>query len=303
MLLKVAFLFAPVLLVGCGEAQPYVSEARLRHGLVIVLPGIEGRSPWSQAICRGLDNGGVNWAIELHDWTTPGALLYNLRAEARNREKAEELADRIVRYSLSHPGRPVLLVGQSGGGAIAAWTVGAMPPDQKIDGVIMLATALSPGYILDSVLSRTRRGVVSFYSERDWMLGAGTQIAGTMDGEHTASAGKTGFDVPSADNRPEAYRKLFQIPWKKEMADTGHLGGHLTSSARKFVATYVAPFVWMSLWDDWFVQRVLNGEAAWITSQPVSMRGGGSFRSDRGGNAGGGRVVTIGGREPKATLR
>src|SRR3989304_6146861 len=95
-------------LAGCAKSQPYVSEARLAEGLGIVLPGIVGRSPWNEAICQGLNDGGVTYAIELHDWTARGILLYNLRAEARNREKAEDLADRIMRYSLGHPGKPVV---------------------------------------------------------------------------------------------------------------------------------------------------------------------------------------------------
>ena len=65
-------------MVGCSgktsllvsHDQPYVVSERLNRGLVIALPGIEGRSKLNEDICRGLDEGGVSWAIELYDWTS-----------------------------------------------------------------------------------------------------------------------------------------------------------------------------------------------------------------------------------------
>jgi len=251
------------LLVGCGVSQPYVTSARLERGLLIVLPGIEGRSPVNKAICRGLDAGGVDWAIELYDWTSPLGPLYNLRAEARNREMASRIANRVVRYQLSYPDRPVVLVGQSGGGAMAVWVAEAMPPAHTIDGLITLAATLSPQYMLDGALIKTRRGIVSFYSPSDWLLlGVGTAISGTMDGEHTASAGRTGFKTPAAGLRRELYRKLLEVAWREDMARTGYTGGHLSSGQEKFIAAYVAPFVLSEQWNIELIDRVPKREQA-----------------------------------------
>ncbi|MGC9453512.1 MAG: hypothetical protein ACP5HU_01485 [Phycisphaerae bacterium] len=249
------------MLSGCGPSQPYVTSSRLERGLVIVLPGIEGRSILNEAICKGLDDGGVNAAIELYDWTAPLGPLYNLRAERRNREAAEEIAQRIVNYQMSYPHRPVLLVGQSGGGAMAVWTIEALPAGSRVEGAVLLSASLSPTYPLDTALERSRRGIVNFYSHRDWfLLGIGTTITGTMDGEHTSSAGRTGFIIPDYLARPACYRKLHQVPWNERMADTGHTGGHLTISAARFIATYVAPFVSKSNWSKAFVEEVLSRE-------------------------------------------
>ncbi|MDY6914198.1 MAG: hypothetical protein SVT52_07075 [Planctomycetota bacterium] len=247
---------------GCIASQPYVSRERLQRGLVIVLPGIEGRSGFNEAICRGLNDGGVNWAIELYDWTfVLFGPLYNLRNEQGNREKAEWVADRIVRYQVSYPDRPVILVGQSGGGAIAAWVAEALPGGTGIDGIIMLAVSMSPNYMLDDALAKTRLGIISFYSSRDWfLLGLGTTISGTMDGEHTSSAGRIGFELPSEPRRAKTYEKLLEVPWFEKMAKTGHAGGHLTSGAGRFVRRYVAPFVRANRWDQQQVARVLRGE-------------------------------------------
>jgi len=248
-----------LLLVGCAKPQPFVSEDRLQRGLVIVLPGIEGRSGFNEAICRGLNDGGVNWAIELYDWTSKWGPLHSLRGESRNREKAFAIASRVIRYQDSHPGRPVVLVGQSGGGAMAAWAAEALPSGRSVDGVIMLSPALSPRYMLDWSLGNSRRGIVNFYSPRDWIfLGVGTVVYGTMDGRHSESAGRIGFKVPSAGGRPRCYRKLYQVAWQQKMAETGHSGLHLTSGGWRFVMTYVAPFVLAETWDDELVASVLN---------------------------------------------
>ncbi|MDP7637387.1 MAG: hypothetical protein QF577_07550 [Phycisphaerae bacterium] len=283
LVMRVGFALAVSLvsLAGCGNSQPYVSELRLQRGLVIVLPGIEGRSLFNKAICRGLDEGGVDWAIELYDWTShvPLAFLINLRSEHRNRGRAAEIAERIVRYQRNYPDRPIVLVGQSGGGAIAAWTCEAMPSGRKVDGVIILAATLSPEYPLATSLGNCRRGIVNFYSFGDVvLLWAGTIISGTMDGEHTSSAGRVGFTVPHPEARPAEYNRLFQVPWHKEMARRGNLGGHLTSGAAEFVAAYVSPLVLAPRWDTGVIAEVLEDANKLGSSQPGAETSGSSAR-------------------------
>jgi len=252
---------AAVLAWACGCArQPYLTPERLAKGLVVVLPGVEGESPMNRAICRGLDAGGVDWGIRLENWTTLWGPLVNLRSEIRNRQKANEIAIRVAEYKFAHPDNPVVLVGQSGGGAMALWIAESMPQGQNVDGLILLAPAISPGYMVDFALSKSRQGVINFYSAKDWLfLGLGTTLYGTMDGQHTSSAGRVGFLIPPASTRPKAYDRLFQIAWHKQMAAAGHTGGHLASSAEGFVRHYVAPFVLARRWDDETVARVLTG--------------------------------------------
>lgn len=249
---------------GCSR-KPEIMSGRMDRGLVIVLPGIEGRSASNVSICEGLAAGGVKSAVELYDWTSAFTPLltpfYNERAEGRNRRKASELAASIVRYRTAHPDKPVILVGQSGGSAIAIWTVESLPPGVAVDGVILLAASLSHDYMLDTALAKTRRGIVNFYSARDFVfLGIGTTVTGTMDGRHTTSAGRDGFDVPRRVG-PNVYNRLFQIPWQKRMAQTGSIGLHLSSGAPVFVANYVSPFVLLPEWNGDIVQRVLHDES------------------------------------------
>lgn len=255
---------------GCVH-RPYLAPNRLDRGLVVVLTGIEGRSPLNEAIADGLEGSGVRWGIDLVDWTSQMGPLWTLRAETRNRSVARKVAMRIAEYRFSHPSQPIVLVGQSGGGAMALWIAEALPPDVEIDGIITIAPAISPEYMIDFAMARTKRGIVNFYSKRDWFfLGVGTTVVGTMDGRHEQSAGRVGFQ-PSAEamGHRRGPSKLFQIPWTPDMAEAGNYGLHVTSTAQTFVTNFVAPFVLADKWDEALVQRVVGQKKAAAPAAPA----------------------------------
>jgi pimeloyl-ACP methyl ester carboxylesterase len=245
--------------IGCNQ-QPYVTRPRLERGLVVVLSGVEGRSALNEQICAGLDDGGVDLAIENFPWAVPGMWWYNLRDREHHYRQAEAVARRVAEYKVDYPGRPVFLLGQSGGAGIAVWAAERLPRG-TLEGVVLLAPALSPKTDLQRTVAASRRGVVNFYSSGDWViLGLGTKVAGTMGGEHTESAGMVGFAVPQGPVAAEAYEQVYQIPWKSSMAGSGHLGGHLSSSARWFVRDYVAPLVVAPRWTPNLIRQVSDGE-------------------------------------------
>jgi pimeloyl-ACP methyl ester carboxylesterase len=255
MRIAISLLLAGIVLVGCSPSQPYVTPDRLQRGLVVVLPGIEGRGLLNENICRGLVDGGVNWAVEIQDWTSNWGPLYNLRAEGRNRQKAKQIVHRVSQYSQKYPDRPVILLGQSGGGAMAVWVAEAMDRSDCIKGLVLINASLSREYDLDKALRNTDQGIVNYYSGHDWvLLGVGTTVYGTMDGEHAVSAGMEGFWTPS--DLPDSYDRLYQIGWTKKMAHSGHGGGHLSSGGAKFVARYVAPLVRAETWSKALVEEI-----------------------------------------------
>lgn len=234
---------------GCRSGEVRRS-GRYDEGLVIILPGIEGESRLNRNIAAGLADGGILSAIEIHDWSAGRFLTWfvNLAYEPRNRRIAEELASRIVAYQRQHPGKPVYLIGHSGGGGIAVFVLEALPPGRQVTSAMLLAPALSPTYDLRRALRRTRHGIWNFYSEHDvGFLKVGTTIFGTVDREHASAAGATGFREPPGmgPEGRELYRtRLHQVKYTPRMAKAGHGGGHTGWASRDFAAQWLAPLLY-----------------------------------------------------------
>jgi len=244
-------------MAGCNGKTGYnIAPNRLERGVVFVLHGIEGPGYLNEEICRGLYMGGVDCAIKNYEWSSLWGPLHNLRAERENREKARKLAREIESYRQAYPGKPVFLIGHSGGAAIAVWASEYMTGDNKIEGIILLNAALSRNYDLTSAMSNTKRGIVNLHSNYDWFfLGVGTSMAGTMDGKHAESAGKDGFIAGD-----KQYNRLFQVGWTEKMLTAGHVGGHISSATAHFVALYVAPLVLVPEWNDKTINRIQEGK-------------------------------------------
>lgn len=249
--LRLAIIVASLFVLGgCTAPARLRSETRYRHGAVFLLPGIEGQSVWSREVAIGLERGGVSSAIEIYDWTTglPGGFLFNLMDIERNRREAQKLVDRIVAYQDDHPGRPVHVIGYSGGGGVAVLAVEALPPERSIAMLLLIAPALSPNYNLSGALRRTRHGLCNFYSPRDVViLGAGTTAFGTIDREYGVSAGKVGFKTPtklSESDRLLYDSRLRQVEWSPKIREKyGVGGGHISWLSRRFAQGYLAELI------------------------------------------------------------
>jgi pimeloyl-ACP methyl ester carboxylesterase len=238
-----------LLLVAAGcSIRDLQTPERMERGLVIILPGIEGRSRLNLNLARGLDEGGVKTGIEIFDWGSalPGGMLINLADYERNRRVAEKLKVRILRYRRRYPGRPIHLVGHSAGGGLALMATEALPRDVRLTSVILLAPAVSPKYDLHRALRRTRFGIFNHYSERDRAyLMLGTSLFGTVDRHYGPSAGAVGFER-SAFSGPDgegSASRLHQIRWRPRMRRYGHDGGHTGWTNRRFVSHYLAPLI------------------------------------------------------------
>lgn len=224
------------MLAGCEQSKITANSADLDRGLVIVLPGIDGVSPSCLGMRQALADSVPGSAVEVFDWTSPMGALFNQVAQEHNREMAAVLAERIRKYHREHPAGRVQLVGHSGGTAIAVWAAEGLSAGEGVDRIVLLGSSLSPEYDLTTAMSRTRRGVVNFYSHRDTaLLGAGTSLLGTMDGKRSESAGLVGFRSPGPS--------LVQVAWQETMASTGNDGGHFGCTSRGFVTAYVAPLL------------------------------------------------------------
>lgn len=235
-------------LVGCFEPARLHTVDRYRAGVVFVLPGIEGRSFANYNIAVGLDEGGIPSAIEIYDWTIglPGAQLANLALLPRNREKAAQLAQRIVAHQNEYPGTPVHLVGHSGGAGLLVLAMEALPADRRVDCAVLLAPAVTPDYDLSRALLHVAR-MYNFYSNLDLgLLGVGTSLFGNIDRDFGPSAGAIGFQPPfdTMDASADLYRaRLVQVEWTPELLRVGASGNHFGWSSRTFARLYLAPLL------------------------------------------------------------
>ena len=265
------------LTASAGCSAEWTTEGRFDRGLVVVLPGVEGISALNLDICYGLAGGGLDWAIELRDWSGLLGPLGNQGDRKRNRKIAAEIGEHIVAYQDEHPGRSVVLIGHSGGTAIAVWIAEAMPEGRQVDGVILLASSLSQGYNLIPALEKSSRGIVNFYSHRDGVL-AGFSSPGplTMDGQHALAAGKFGFEWTGPGGRSWAYQRLYQIIWDKRMERLGHMGGHAGYTDQRFAGKVLAPLVMQGVWsqqgiNDIIVEALKPPPASQPDTQPASQ--------------------------------
>jgi hypothetical protein len=226
----------------------YLTAARLDRGLVISLDGIGGYNWLPRWLRRGLDEGGVKDAIVIYKWSTGpvGLWLTDLFLARRNRTKAARLARKIAAYRTRMPGRPVTLIGHSGGGGIAAWVLEALPPGVQVDRAFLLAPALSTRYNLAPALRGVRERLYTAYSWIDWgLMGLGTLFLGTIDRRHSPSAGLVGFHLPrdlTEADRAE-YAKVRQIGWTPAMIRHGNLGDHSGCTNIPFSRRVLAPII------------------------------------------------------------
>jgi pimeloyl-ACP methyl ester carboxylesterase len=217
------------------ELDELRSEGRRREGSLFVLPGIEGSGPLNHNLARGLAEGGLACSIEIFEWTTGywPLFAYHLRHAARMARAAACLADRLVSYQSAHPGRPTVLVGHSGGGALAIKTLECLPPTRSVTAVYLLAPAISRGYDLSRALSHVDAGIWNFYSPLDCFL-------------LTLGAGSWGFQPPSCldeEQRHHYEALLRQYRYHPRLARFWNLGGHFGWTNRVFVSEWLTPLI------------------------------------------------------------
>lgn len=269
----VAAIAAGALLAGCAVNEPpYLTDDRLDKGLVLILPGVEGPSPWTSSVRQGLFEGGTPYALEIHNWIGSGLGIWYAYNESASRRQAGLLADRIADYRRENPGRPVFVVGISGGAAIAVFAAEATPEPGLIDGMILLATPLRPQYDLTRAVSHSRGHVVNYHTTSDlWLLGL-TTLFRNLDGSSGATAGHEGFVLPEdggrtvSPQRREVFAQMAQVPWDPSMAEHGNRGGHTGWTNAQWVAHDLPPI--LDAWADGQANREifdasnLHGEVA-----------------------------------------
>jgi pimeloyl-ACP methyl ester carboxylesterase len=233
---------------GCENNSAFMTSERLDAGLVVILPGIEGESQANQNIRNGLNNAGIDRSLQIWHWgrPVPGVgMILNQMDFLGNYLAGERIAQRIMEYQDEHPGRPVHIIGHSGGGGIAVFAASAMPKDRTISGVVLLSASISSNHDITRALDRCSNGIVNFYNTDDGaLLGLATTVLGNVGGAHGPSAGLMGFNMPktsASDDKQLAYQKLYQVKIN-DMVSSGATA-HFAATEPHFVASYVSSWV------------------------------------------------------------
>ena len=229
---------------GLGSNPHYLTDVRKENGLVIILPGIEGESEFNHNIRRGLASAGCYRALPIYNWGAPIpgiGMLVNQTNFIGNRIAGANIAKMIEKYQDTYPGRPVFVVGHSGGGGVAVFTAEGMSKGRQIDGLILLSASISADYDLTKALRNCKNGLVNFYNREDTgLLGVGTAIMGNVDGGRGPSSGLNGFT--------RHFPNLYQVQLTSSMTYASGGGTHDAVTRPGFVSRYVAPWVLSSVW-------------------------------------------------------
>lgn len=236
-------LWVLVLAGGALAQAPQAPPAAPVKPFVLHLPGVSGTSYIDYTLRQGLKNSGFDGPFEIYDWTCNDPGLAALRNRARNEQQAQIVADLITKQFRDHPGQPIYLTCHSGGAGPATWALEKLPADVKVQGFVMLAPALSPTYDLTKALSHVTDKAVYFFSQADdLVLGTGTKMFGTIDGQKVESAGKVGFERPGTGDEKQ-YAKLLGKAYDKGWARFGNIGGHVGWMHASFVQAIVGPIM------------------------------------------------------------
>ena len=235
---------------GCSDGHP-ANELRMQRGYVYYLDGAGGGGTlknYSSGVRSGLLDAGYDGAGEMFPWETGMGLMADQTASNEyKRGKARALAEAMVEYRQAHPDAPMTVIGLSAGTVIAVFALEALPPDIKVENVILLSGSLSATYDLTAALEHVNGKMYVTTSDRDAVLGALLPLTGTADrGSGTnETIGVEGPMLPP--NAPSQTRDLYQklriVPWKKEFEKYGDYGRHTDTVAAGFVAHYIAPLI------------------------------------------------------------
>ncbi len=230
-----------------AEQQAPGRAAEIEPGLVIIVEGIGGLDVIGKSADAVFNKVGLPHEVHHFNWTHgTGHFFRDLQDTQHVLKKADELAAFIKDYRARHPGRPIYVIGKSGGTGLVLFALQQLPAN-SVDRVILLSAAVSPTFDLRPALRATRREIVSFHSRNDriW-LGWGTTNFGTVDRYYGNSAGLTGFTVPEQLNEQDRqlYVRLIQVPFTDRMLREGtSTGGHHSTSMPAFLGAEVLPWL------------------------------------------------------------
>lgn len=211
--------------------------------LVLYLPGISSLLWFDRSAMLAIGKAMPAAEVKVYTWAAYNPGLPALLSYERNRAEAAKVTLLLRREIAARPGRPVYVIGHSGGTGVAAWALEALKPDEKIDQLFLLAPATSPDFDLSGAMKHVRGKVHAFTSPQDPVLGTLTKTFGTIDRKYTPSSGLNGFVVPAGADEAAYRAKLDPEPYQTEWGQLGNTGDHVGYFAPRFVEKVIVPLL------------------------------------------------------------
>jgi hypothetical protein len=239
---------------GCADSPGMAAtsarpEGDAQFGAVYYLDGAGGGGlmNWEGGLKKGLKLAGYRGQLTMFPWETGLGVIVDQDATMKyKRQKAGEVAAEIARFHQAHPTSQIHLIGLSAGTAVAIFALEALPPDVKVENVILFGASISNDYDLTKALGHVRTHLYNFTSEQDAVLGFLVPMSGTADRSNAPAAGLDGFVLPpgaNAQTRALYLTKVARIAWQAKYEKDGDFGGHTDGIHGPFVRDYVAPLV------------------------------------------------------------
>jgi len=228
-------LVTPLLVwVATAEGQETAPPATAPRGVVFVLDGSGRLRLMAQDLGAAVADAGLPLDVREFNWSHgSGRVLSDLRGRSNHAAKGEQLASTIQAQRNANAGSKIFVVAHSSGAAVVLAATEYLPAG-AIDRIILLAPAVSPGADIRTALRASRKGVDVFYSPSD-VISRSLAVTGTTDGRNVSSAGANGF--------ADSGTGLRQYSYTRDMAQTGHLGGHYGWTKSGFLRGYVTPML------------------------------------------------------------
>src|SRR3954468_20234874 len=153
------FILLLLLIASRGFAQatlPTTVPAIEHKTYLLHLPGMGGLMNIDRSVTSGLLQGGIEADLQIYDWTGTDRGLASLANVRRHEEQAQVVANIILDRLRRQADARGVVTSHSAGTGIAIWALEKLPDDVMIDDLVMIASALSPGYDLSRALRHVR---------------------------------------------------------------------------------------------------------------------------------------------------
>ena len=218
---------------GCSQGSGGAAE---RFGKTYYLDGAGNWGFGSGEVPVGLKQGGYRGDVEVFVWT----MTFNPLADQLNylgaTARAGALADRIVRYQKKYPQNKINIIALSAGTGVATWAVEKLPPDLKINNLVLLGSSLSHDYDMTEAFKHMTGKIYAYHSPHDAVLKS-VRLVGTIDQKRGVdSIGLVGLTPPAGHKD-----RVVNTAWSRAWLKLGWAGAHTDCTNQMFVRYEIAP--------------------------------------------------------------